>query len=470
MNTKRILRRVAAAVLVFGVAAGTTACDFDTLLDVNDRDTVNPSTLEDPGVIDVVINGAIGNFQNAFDGGDSYVAVSALFTDEFYSSGTFTTRTATDRRDQFAPANGNTSDAAYNGLQFARRAVKDAAALVADHPDHGPNSETYAELKAREGFTLVALGEGFCSAVPLSALEGGEFVYGQPMTSSQIFDEAVDRFDTSLGASANHLAAVGKARALLNQGQYGAAATAVAGVPMDFVFHIQHSESGGQNAIFGLQGNGRYSLSGGEGTGGNTLDFLGQGAEYDAGANLLANGDDRSPWYGPVPGFDGNIDQYITLLYNGVGDNTPLASGVEAWLIKAEAELQAGNFAAMTGLLNELRQNADALLQGLHEWPIAAGNELADLPDATTFAEGVDQLFTERGFWLLLTGHRLGDLRRQIYLPEYAATTDDDVYPTGDYHKEGTYGNDVVFPIDFDETNNPNFEVSMCDVESAGIN
>lgn len=471
MDTMRTLRRVAAAALVVGVAVGTTACDMDTLLDVNDRDTVNPSTLEDPGVIDVVINGAVGNFQNAFDGGDSYVAVSALFTDEFYSAGTFTTRTATDRRNQFEPANGNTSDAAYNGLQFARRALKDAAALVAEHPDLGPDTEDYADLKALEGYTLIGLGEGFCSAVPLSALEEGEFVYGEPLTSSQIFDEAIDRFDTSLGASANHLAAVGKARALLDQGQYAAAATTVADVPMDYVYFIEHSESGGQNAIFGLQGNGRYSVSGGEGTTGNTIDFLGQGAEYAIGGDsLLVNGDDRSPWYGPVEGFDDNIPQYITLLYNGVGDNTPLASGVEAWLIRAEAELQAGNFAAATGLLNELRQNADALLQGLHEWPISAGNELADLPDATTFEEGMEQVFTERAFWLFLTGHRLGDLRRQIYLPEYPAATDDDVYPAGDYHKGGTYGDDVVFPIDFDEENNPNFDGSMCDVESAGIN
>lgn len=464
MNTIRSVRRVAAAALLLGVAAGTTACDIDELLTVDDRVTVNPETLEDPSVIDVVINGAIGNFQSAFDGGDRYVAVSGLLADELYSSGTFGTRTATDKRSQFSPANGNTSDATYNSLQFARRALKDAAERVSAHPDLGPNSDEFARLKALEGYTLIALGEGFCSAVPLSNLEDGEFVYGQPLTSSQIFDEAITRFDASQGANSTHLASVGKARALLGQGDYDAAAAEVSGVPMDFVYHITHSESGGQNPIFGLQGNGRYSLSTGEGTGGNTIDFVARGAEYEAGGgDLLTPGDDRSPWWGPTPGFDENIDQYITLLYNGVADDTPLASGVEAWLIRAEAEAHT-NPSGATALLNELRENADELMDLLHEWDVHPTNELGPLSPALTTDQAIEQVFEERAMWLLLTGHRLGDLRRQLW--QYNTNS----YPVGDYHKSGSYGPDVVFPLDFDETNNENFELSMCDVQSASIN
>ncbi|MFN2326964.1 MAG: hypothetical protein ABR551_13950 [Gemmatimonadales bacterium] len=454
---------MAAAALLFGVAVSSSACDLDELLTVNDRVTVNPETLENPDVINVVINGALGNFHGAWDGGDAYIAMAGLMSDELYSSGTFPTRTATDRRDQFDPTNGNTSDGAYNSLQFARRALKDAAVKVSAHEDLGASSAEFARLKALEGYTLIALGEGYCSAVPLSGVEAGEFVYGSPLTSSQIIDQAIDRFDTSLGASANHLAAVGKGRALLFQGAYAAAATAVASVPMDYVYHIIHSESGGQNAIFGLQGNGRYSLSTGEGTGGNTIDFVGQGAEYTSSGDPVAPGDDRSPWWGPRPGFDQQIDQYVTLLYNGVGDDTPLASGVEAWLIRAEAAAQT-NPAGATALLNELRQNADDLMQGLHDWPVSAGNELADLPAATTTNGAVAQVLEERGFWLLLTGHRLGDLRRAVN--QYGI----DLYPTGAYHKGGVYGNDVVFPLSFDETNNTNFTLEMCDVTSTSIN
>jgi starch-binding outer membrane protein, SusD/RagB family len=465
MNTSRSVRRLAAAALLFGVAASSSACDFDELLNVEDRVTVPAEALQEN--IGLAISGAIGNFHGAYDGFDTYVAVSALLADEFYSSGTFPTRTATDRRSQQFPASGNTSDAAYDNLQYARRALNDAAAGVAEHPDYGPNSATLGQLKALEGYTLIALGEGFCSAVPLSTgnvANPAESEMGVPQTSRQVMDAAIVRFDASLTAGANHLASIGKARALLFQGHYAQAATAVAAVPMDYVYHIAHSESGGQNQTFGIQGNGRYSLSDGEGTGGNTVEFLTQGARYTRTGTLVTPGDDRSPWWGPRNGFDATIPQYVTLLYNGVADNTPLASGVEAWLIRAEALAQANATAGdATALLNELRQNADDLMQGLHEWPVHPDNDLADLPVATTSAEAVAQVLNERAFWLLLTGHRLGDLRRAVN--QYGI----DMYPTGAYHKGGVYGNDVVFPLDFDETNNPNFTLDMCDVTSTSI-
>jgi hypothetical protein len=472
MNARNI-GRLAAVALLFGAAVGTTACDYEDLLEVEDRDRVNPATLEDPQVIGVVISGALGDFQGAYSGqgGEAYLSVSALLSDEFYSSGSFTTRTATDQRQQFAPAQGNTSDGAYNSLQFARRSLRDAAVAVSDHEDYGPTSAIYSELKALEGFALVALGEGFCSAVPLSYVdEGGNFVYGEPLTSRAVLDTAIAKFDVALGANSGfHLASVGKGRALLDQGNYSAAAAAVANVPMDFVYHVTHSVSGGQNPIFGLQGNGRYSLGNGQG---EAFDFTGMGAEYEnqpAGPVLITAGDGRSPWYGPVPGFSATIDQYITLLYNSPGDGMPLASGVEAWLIRAEAALQGGDIPGMTTLLNELRQNTVDLMDGLHSWTVDPSSVPADLAVPGSYDEAVDVLFQERAMWLVLTGHRLGDLRRQIYLAEYPATTDDDVYPTGDYFKGGFYGDDVVLPLDFDETNNEFFTLQDCDVESASI-
>jgi hypothetical protein len=92
--------------------------------------------------------------------------------------------------------------------------------------------------------------------------------------------------------------------------------------------------------------------------------------------------------------------------------------------------------------------------------------DLAPLGVPANAAAARDVLFSERAFWLFMTGHRLGDLRRLVYqygLPQNA------VYPTGDYHKGGVYGSDVVFPLDFDEANNSLFSHDMCDVKSAGI-
>jgi hypothetical protein len=66
----------------------------------------------------------------------------------------------------------------------------------------------------------------------------------------------------------------------------------------------------------------------------------------------------------------------------------------------------------------------------------------------------VDQLFSERAFWLFATGHRLGDMRRLIR--QYGRDPET-VFPTGDWFKGGlTYGTDVNLPLPRREQNNPN--------------
>lgn len=113
----RSFRRLAWAVtLILPLSAALTACDLDKVLKVNDPDTVNPGTLDDPRALSQVVGGAIRDFQDGYAGsGDRFMAVTALMSDEFYSTGTFTTRTATDRRNQFPIAQGNTSDGTYFG-------------------------------------------------------------------------------------------------------------------------------------------------------------------------------------------------------------------------------------------------------------------------------------------------------------------------------------------------------------------
>jgi hypothetical protein len=66
----------------------------------------------------------------------------------------------------------------------------------------------------------------------------------------------------------------------------------------------------------------------------------------------------------------------------------------------------------------------------------------------------VDQLFSERAFWMFATGHRLGDMRRLIRQYGRAAET---VFPGGVYLKGGNYGADVNLPMPQEEGNNPNF-------------
>lgn len=459
-RTKRSgLARVTGLALMTGVL-GLTGCDVAELLEVTDRARVTEATVQDPEHLDIVIAAGLNDFARGYGGSgltDSYTANVAGFTDEMFSSGSFPTRTATDRRDQQPVAQGNTSDAAYNFLHFARRQLKDVAAAV--EANRGTDAD-YIRLKALEGYTLIALGEGFCSAVPISNVVDGERVYGEPETSRQLFERAVALFDDALAGGASSLASVGKARALAAIGNHEQARAAVAGVPNDFVHFIRYSISGQSNPIYSLQNNGRWSLSDNEG---------GNGAPFRSAM------DPRSPWWeNPQGGFTANIPLYVTDRYDFFDAPLALASGVEARLIEAEADFWANDYGAMTTKLNQLRQNVathmNTLVPGWSALVDGTDFDVASLPDLAVPANAAAAravLFEERGFWLLLTGRRLGDLRRLVYQHGLSQA---DVFPTGVYHKDGTYGNDVVFPIDFDEEgNNPNFTHDMCDVTSAGI-
>ena len=122
----------------------------------------------------------------------------------------------------------------------------------------------------------------------------------------------------------------------------------------------------------------------------------------------------------------------------------PVADGIEARLIEAEAELQANNLSGMRTTLNDLRQNAIT-------------PALPNLPSAANRDEAIDQLFSERAFWLFATGHRLGDMRRLVRpAPTGYGRPVDSVFPNGAYHKGGSYGPDVNLPIPIEEQNNPN--------------
>jgi hypothetical protein len=67
----------------------------------------------------------------------------------------------------------------------------------------------------------------------------------------------------------------------------------------------------------------------------------------------------------------------------------------------------------------------------------------------------VDLLFRERAFWLFITGHRQGDLRRLI---RQYHRRQENVYPTGLYAGGlSAYGNDVTAPIPPNERVNPLF-------------
>ena len=132
-------------------------------------------------------------------------------------------------------------------------------------------------------------------------------------------------------------------------------------------------------------------------------------------------------------------------------------------------KLYVGNldYATTDTILNDLRTNWLTLMQGM--FPDAVLDEaatLAPLVDPGDAAGRRDLLFSEKAFWLFGTGHRQGDMRRLVRQYGLSQAV---VYPSDAYHKGGDHGTDVVFPLDFDEEgNNPNYQHSSCNVQSAG--
>jgi hypothetical protein len=189
-----------------------------------------------------------------------------------------------------------------------------------------------------------------------------------------------------------------------------------------------------------LQNNGTWALTNSVGRfgvadrkGGNGLPFQTEGDTKNAGfdpriANTLrANNGGH--------GFDNGIPagelQYIQQKYPVRSSASTIADGVEARLIEAEAALQTDPNGALT-ILNALRSNSALFaLRGY------ATSSLPPLTLQATKAAQVDQLFKERAYWLFLTSHRLGDMRRLIR--QYGRGAES-VFPTGAYFKGGTYG------------------------------
>jgi hypothetical protein len=444
MKAQPRTRAPGAIALAALVAVLLAACS--SLLDVTDPDVINPGDVGNADGAVAAYNGAIGNFAFANDGDnggtEGQVLVSGTMADEYFDSETFPTRIEYDSR--AINLSNTTLSAVYFNLHHARVSLQQAAAALEQYAP-APDSRV-GEMLALAGMTYVYFAENYCSGAPFSErLPDGSIQYGMPLTTDQMLDTAIARFDAATAATATahivNLAAVGRGRALLDQGNFAAAATAVAGVPTGFTYAIPHSTSTGRqyNGIFVFNnqapdGTGRFSVADTEGTNG---------------LNFRSAGDPRvvAPQHGL--GFDKISPLYVLQKYTGPTDSTHVADGLEARLIEAEAQLQGGAGAAMVTSLNALR--ADNTNNG--------GFTLPALADPGTQVGREDLLFRERAFWMFGTGHRLGDLRRLVR--QYGRVANS-VYPTGDYlHANTVFGTNTELPVPFDEQNNPNY--TSCD-------
>jgi hypothetical protein len=296
---------------------------------------------------------------------------------------------------------------------------------------------------------LTIAGELFCNGVPLSNADDAAPKW-DIVTNQEMFTRAVAQFDSALAitgvaADVGNMARVGKARAQVDLGQWAAAATTVSGVPTSFVYNAEYSQSSLVNVIYDwMVATANFSPSDKEG--GNGLDFVSardpriQVARNASGVATTRLGQDGStPAYTILNGFT-----------NGAAP-TRLATGVEARMIEAEAALQAGTGTAFLTALNAPRSDAAVRTA----WGATAASDLPPLTDPGSAAARQDLLFRERAFWMYLTTHRVGDLRRLVRQYSRPASS---VWPSGAYFKGGTYGTDQNITPSFAEANNPDWK------------
>ena len=233
--------------------------------------------------------------------------------------------------------------------------------------------------------------------------------------------------------------------ALVFLGQWAQAATTVAPVATSYQYIETFAQTSQDNGFWIMTTSSqRYSV-------GDSVDASGIIANAIPFASAKdprvpsANGATSSPVLKP---FDAQTLPYFVQTMFGRDDAMALVDGLDARLIEAEAKLQAADYAGMMTILNALRTAPPK--QGI--FTPAAMAAIATTP--ATKDAAVSLYFREKAFRTFSRGQRFGDLRRLVRQYGRSANA---VWPSGTFHKGGTYGPDVNWPVTDNEKTNPNF-------------
>jgi len=421
------VRSCLAIVLTLPIAL--SACsDASKILDQEAPSRVEAKTLDDPSYAQLLVTGAIGDFECAFA---QYIIATGLVGDELLDAQLGQAGWDYDRRTIFSGSipysntqcGANQSPGLYTPVSVARFQADNilrklqawSDAQVANRQSLIAQAATYA------GFSLELLAESMCSA----AID-----LGPEMSRTQLATEAESRFSTAITAAqaannANMLnaARIGRARARLNLGKLPEARADAILVPDNFVLNASYSAAIGrrENLVWSQMYRGLFS----------TVDPTYRNVTWAGVADPRVTVVDAG-----VNGQDRVTRIFRQTKYPLISSPIPIARSAEAQLIVAEADLAAGNSGSAVTIINALHTKASIP-------PYAGG----------TAAEVKAQIIEERRRELFLEGQRLSDVIR------YDLT----VVPAKDtpFKNGGSYGLDkgiqLCFPLpDIERNNNPN--------------
>jgi len=422
--------------LILGIAAGTTACD--SLLNVDIPSQVIADELGNPTLAGLLVHSALTDFECAWG---RYVLAQGIEGDEFADAQFFNGGYwGTDRRnttDEANPLHSSSCDVGlgaeafpgiYTPLQVARYQADDVARRLDGWSTVAGRDSLKAKLRLYGGYSLVLLGESYCSMV---------IDVGPELTRAATFGEAETRFTEAItlaqaagaaGTATRNAALVGRARARLNiavannqvvnTAKLAEAAADAQQVPAGFVF----------NASFGDNVPRRYNSTF------HSNNFSAYFTVEDDFRNLTDMGvpDPRVRVVNEGrAAFNGVTPLWTQRKYATRASPMPVARYAEAQLIIAEA--QGG-------------QSAVNIINALHS---AAG--IPPFPGGTA-AEIRQHIIEERARELYVEGHHLGDKLRYALPFTPAAGTP---FPP---HAGGIYGSTTCLPLPrAEKDNNPNF-------------
>jgi starch-binding outer membrane protein, SusD/RagB family len=418
------------------IIASVIACTDITTLAQENPGALSGTTLYVPGNAQLIVNGAISDFECAYA---RYVVGSGLFADELsvgisqtanfdYDARRMTTNGSYGTNNCGATPSSTQQPGIYTPLSTARATTDTAAANLEKWSDTDvPNrqkllgqSYTYA------GYSLTLLGESMCSA---AINLGPEILPAALFTEAKArFDKAIPAATTANDAATLNLARIGRARALLDLGgpaNLAAAAADAALVPATFVANTSPDAINArrQNALFINISQSSFS----------TVDTSFR--------NVLVPGGTTQDPRVLVTDLNRNgtaTGSRIFLPGKSPTNATPMriASYAEAQLIIAENAASLGDLPGAVTAIN----NARARTAGVPPYVLPAGATAADVKT---------QIIEERRREFFVEGHRLGDLRRYglTFLPAAGAP----------YQYGGVYGTLTCFPLpDVERINNPN--------------
>ncbi len=442
-NRRGRVASVASLVAVAGMSLLALACSTDDILQVEDPDIINPSNIRSAAGANAVRLGALSRFVGLTTGDESLFFLGGLFTDEWINGDSFIYKQEVDQR--ITPKENSGIESAMRTLHRVRLSAQQAADLIDEWNPSAPGWHT-GEMYMLQAYALNIMAEHYCDGMIISNVIEGREEYGEQMTAAQVYEIALARANDGLarvtGSTADDVRVRGalaltKGRILVNLNRHVEAATAVQGVATSFEYVVYHSQTTWTNQFWSLNLNsGRYSVSDNEGV--NGLDFA---SANDPRVPVCETTEPACRAIGaPRSNRDDlNTPLLIFMRWAGREQAVPVMQGVDARMIEAEAKVKTDP-AGSLAILNEARATVG----------------LAALSDPGTEAARVDQLFRERAFWQYGRGYRMGDMRRLV---RQYGRNQSQVFPIGEWHKGGSYGTDVDFPLPHDEENNPNLGI-----------